>query len=144
MKRVLAIICFLALPAAAQEYKIAVVSMLHAHVWLHLGTMLKGDKVKLVGVSETLPDLIARATREDVIPQTQNVTRPGVPQSLIFSDWKKMITAFDLNWICLLPLTLGIYQPLSNVATWLAVRLPSVSVLVANFGKTATAKPSAR
>jgi predicted dehydrogenase len=100
MKRALALICFLALPAAAQEYKIAVVSMLHAHVWLHLGTMLKGDKVKLVGVSETLPDLIARATREDVIPQTQNVTRPGVPESMIFSDWKKMIdeTKPDVVW----------------------------------------------
>ncbi len=100
MKRTLALFCFLTLPLAAQEYKIAVVSMLHAHVWLHLGTMLKGDKVRLVGVSETLPDLIARATREDVIPQTQNVTRPGVPQSLIFSDWKRMIdeTKPDLVW----------------------------------------------
>jgi predicted dehydrogenase len=100
MRRVASLLCFLALPLAAQEYKIAVVSMLHAHVWLHLGTMLKGDKVKLVGVSETLPDLIGRATREDVIPQTQNVTRPGVPESLIFSDWKKMIdqTKPDIVW----------------------------------------------
>ena len=100
MKRIVTLLCFLSLPAAAQEYKIAVVSMLHAHVWLHLGTMLKGDKVKLVGVSETLPDLIARATREDVIPQTQNVTRPGVPESLIFADWKKMIdqTKPDIVW----------------------------------------------
>ncbi len=87
-------------PVAAQEYKIAVVSMLHAHVWLHLGTMLKGDKVKLVGVSETLPELINRARREDVIPQTQGVTRPGVPESLIFADWKKMIddTKPDIVW----------------------------------------------
>jgi predicted dehydrogenase len=100
MKRVVSLFCFLALPVAAQEYKIAVVSMLHAHVWLHLGSMLKGDRVKLVGVSETLPDLISRATREDVIPQTQNVTRPGVPESLIFSDWKKMIdqTKPDIVW----------------------------------------------
>src|SRR5947208_10765778 len=100
MKRVVALFVFLALPLAAQEYKIAVVSMLHAHVWLHLGTMLKGDKVKLVGVSETLPDLISRATREDVIPQTQGVTRPGVPPSLIFADWKKMIdeTKPDIVW----------------------------------------------
>jgi predicted dehydrogenase len=62
--------------------------------------MLKGDKVKLVGVSETLPDLIARARREDVIPQTQGVTRPGVPESLIFADWKKMIdqTKPDIVW----------------------------------------------
>jgi predicted dehydrogenase len=100
MRRIVALLCFSTLPMAAAEYKIAVVSMLHAHVWLHLGTMLKGDKVKLVGVSETLPDLIARATREDVIPQTQNVTRPGVPESLIFADWKKMIdeTKPDIVW----------------------------------------------
>src|SRR5262252_6593106 len=100
MKRFLAVLLLSSLPLAAQEYKIAVVSMLHAHVWLHLGTMLKGDKVKPVGVSETLPDLIARATSEDVIPQTQNVTRPGVPESLIFSDWKKMIdeTKPDMVW----------------------------------------------
>jgi predicted dehydrogenase len=100
MKRIVALLCFLALPGMAQEYKIAVVSMLHAHVWLHLGTMLKGDKVKLVGVSETLPELIDRATREDVIPQTQNVTRPGVPAPLIFADWKKMIdqTKPDIVW----------------------------------------------
>ena len=100
MRRFLIVLLLSSLPAAAQEYKIAVVSMLHAHVWLHLGTMLKGDKVKLVGVSETLPDLIKRATREDVIPQTQNVTRPGVPENLIFSDWKKMIdqTKPDIVW----------------------------------------------
>jgi predicted dehydrogenase len=100
MKRIAALLCFLSLPLAAQEYKIAVVSMLHAHVWLHLGTMLQGDKVKLVGVSETLPDLISRATREDVIPQTQGVKRPGVPESLIFADWKRMIdqTKPDIVW----------------------------------------------
>ena len=99
MKRIIAIFCLVAAGAAAQEYKMAVVSMLHAHVWLHLGTMLKGDKVKLVGVSETLPDLIARATREDTIPQSSN-KRPGVPQELIFADWKKMIdeTKPDVVW----------------------------------------------
>jgi hypothetical protein len=59
-------------------------------------------------------------------------------------DWKKMTPAFDLSLICLIPLMPGIYQPLSNVATWLAVHLPSVSGLVASFGKNATAKPSAR
>ena len=99
MKRIITIFFLIAATAAAQEYKMAVVSMLHAHVWLHLGTMLKGDKVKLVGVSETLPDLIARATREDTIPNSQT-KRPGVPQELIFSDWKKMIdeTKPDVVW----------------------------------------------
>ena len=100
MHRALALFCFLALPLAAEPYKIAVVSMLHAHVWLHLGTMLTGDQVKLVGVSETLPDLIARATREDAIPQRQGATRPAVPATLIFADWKKMIdeTKPDIVW----------------------------------------------
>ena len=74
--------------------------MLHAHVWLHLGTMLTSDQVKIVGVSETLPDLIARATREDAIPQRQGATRPAVPPALIFADWQKMIdqTKPDIVW----------------------------------------------
>src|SRR5579863_5650382 len=76
MRRVLALLCLLALPVAAQEYKIAVVSMLHAHVWLHLGTMLEGKNARLVGVAETLPELLERAKRTDQIPQSQN-TRPG-------------------------------------------------------------------
>jgi predicted dehydrogenase len=99
MKRAMALLCLIGLPAAAQEYKMAVVSMLHAHVWIHLGTMLKGDKVKLVGVSETLPELLARAKRTDQVPQSQN-TRPGVPESLIFADWKKMIDEAkpDIVW----------------------------------------------
>ncbi len=100
MKHILALFCILAIPATAQQYKIAVVSMIHAHVWLHLGTMLKGDKVKLVGVAETLPELLERAGRIDVIPQTNNVTRPGVPANLIYPDWKKMIdeTKPDIVW----------------------------------------------
>lgn len=100
-KKLVALACLLVLPAAAQQqYKIAVVSLIHAHVWLHLGTMLKGDKVKLVGVAETEPGLLERAKRVDVIPQTNNVTRPGVPEDLIFADWKKMIeeTKPDFVW----------------------------------------------
>ena len=99
MKRVLLVLCLCGLPVAAQQYKIAVVSMLHAHVWLHLGTMLKGEQVKLVGVAETRPELLERAKRTDQIPQSQN-TRPGVPESLIFADWKKMIdeTKPDIVW----------------------------------------------
>jgi len=54
LTRSAALLFFLAVPLGAQQYKIAVVSMLHAHVWLHLGTMLTSDQVKLVGVSETL------------------------------------------------------------------------------------------
>ncbi len=91
MKQLLALFCILAAPAVAQQYKIAVVSLIHAHSWLHLGTMLKSDKVQLVGVAETLPELLERARRTAVTPQTQNVTRPGVPDKLIYSSWKRMI-----------------------------------------------------
>lgn len=98
--RLIAILCLLAVPACAEQYKMAVVSLMHAHVCLHLGTMLRGETVKLVGVAETRPELLHRATRTDVIPQTNNVTPPGVPQELIFSDWKKMIdeTKPDVVW----------------------------------------------
>jgi predicted dehydrogenase len=101
MKRpsLLILACLLALPAAAQPYKIAVAGLQHAHIWLNLGAMLNSDKVKLVGVSETLPDLIGRATREDRTPR-KGETGPAVPKSLIFSDWKKMIdqTKPDIVW----------------------------------------------
>jgi predicted dehydrogenase len=93
MKRLLLMIWFAALPAAAQQYKMAVVSMLHTHVYGHLGAIMKGDLVKFVGISETVPELVERAKRPDN-------TRPGVPESLIFSDWKKMIdeTKPDFVW----------------------------------------------
>src|SRR5271156_2293008 len=93
MKRALSVLCLAAMPLAARQYKIAVVSMLHTHVFGHLGIILKGDQVKLVGISETLPELVERAKRPDN-------TRPGVPESLIFSDWKKMIdeTKPDFVW----------------------------------------------
>ncbi len=99
MKRVLALLSLCALPGVAQEYKIAVVSMLHAHVWLHLGDMLEGRDAKLVGVAETLPELLERAKRTDQIPQSTKM-RPGVPENLFFSDWKKMIdeTKPDIVW----------------------------------------------
>jgi len=102
MRRIFAILVLslAALPLTAQQYKIAVVSMLHAHVWQHLATMQKGTVAKLVGVSETLPELVEHAKRGDVNSQTQAVTRPGLPESMIFADWKKMIdeTKPDLVW----------------------------------------------
>jgi predicted dehydrogenase len=93
MKRAFLILCWAAIPLAAQQYKMAVVSMLHTHVYGHLGAIMKSDQVKLVGVSETLPELIARAEKGDN-------TRPAVPESLIFNDWRKMIdeTKPDFVW----------------------------------------------
>ncbi len=74
----------------------AVVSLAHAHVWLHLGNMLSGGKVKFVGLAETSPDLIARAKRAEQSPRP----RPAVPDELIFTDYRKMIdqTKPDIVW----------------------------------------------
>jgi predicted dehydrogenase len=66
-------------PAAAQEYKIAVIGLLHAHVWSHLPEMAKGKTAKLVGIAETVPELVDQAKR---------VAGDGVP---IYSDYKKML-----------------------------------------------------
>jgi len=49
MKRTLSILYLVALPLVAQQYKMAVVSMLHTHVFGHLGTILKSDQVRFVG-----------------------------------------------------------------------------------------------
>ncbi len=88
MKRIVILLSLAVLPAAAQEYKIAVVSMLHAHVSGHLGEMLQNRNARFVGVAENHPQLVARAKRL------------GVPDNLIFSDWRQMIdqTKPDVVW----------------------------------------------
>lgn len=87
MKRIAALL-LMTLPLAAQEYKIAVIGLVHSHVWGHLPEMLKGDQTKLVGISETNPELIAEA---------KNLGAKAVP---IFSDYKKMLdeTKPDIVW----------------------------------------------
>jgi predicted dehydrogenase len=73
------ILALCALPALAAEHTIAVVGLVHSHVWGHLGKMASGKPARLVGVAETVPELIAEAQKR------------GVPQDLFMSDWKKMI-----------------------------------------------------
>ncbi len=51
---------------AAQEYKIAVIGLVHSHVWGHLSKMIQGDQAKLVGVAESNPELVAEATNAGV------------------------------------------------------------------------------
>ncbi|MDX2178449.1 MAG: Gfo/Idh/MocA family oxidoreductase [Bryobacteraceae bacterium] len=64
---------------SAQEVKIAVVGLVHSHVWGHLGTILKGQHASLAGIAETEPELIAEAKRR------------GAPESAFHADWRKMI-----------------------------------------------------
>jgi predicted dehydrogenase len=83
-----ALIC---LPLAAQQpanYKIAVVGLVHSHVWGHLKTIMDGKTAQLVGVAEPNPELIAEAKTA------------GVADNLVFSDYTKMLneTKPDIVW----------------------------------------------
>jgi len=79
---------FLALPAAAQEYKIALIGLIHSHTWGHLGRMVKNNQVKLVGIAETRPELIAEAKKR------------GTTDVTFYSDYKKMLDEAkpDIVW----------------------------------------------
>jgi len=74
--------------AAAQDMKIAVIGLLHSHVWGHLPKMIEGKPAKLVGIAETNPDLIAEAKKL------------GAPETIFFSDAAQMLDATkpDIVW----------------------------------------------
>ena len=63
----------------AQEYKIAVIGLVHSHVWGHLEKMVSGKPATLVGVAESNPELVAEAKKL------------GVRDNLIYSDYTKML-----------------------------------------------------
>jgi predicted dehydrogenase len=73
---------------SAAEHTIAVVGLVHSHVWGHLGKMVEGRPARLVGVAETIPDLV------------ENARQRGVDASLVFADWKAMIdkTRPEMVW----------------------------------------------
>ena len=80
MKKLAVSALFLALSAMAQEYKIAVVGMVHSHVWGHLNEMIKGNTpAKLVGISEPNAELAAEAKKM------------GATDDLFVADYKKML-----------------------------------------------------
>jgi predicted dehydrogenase len=77
-----------ALPAMAQEYKIAIVGLVHSHYGSNLPAIVKNQQVKLVGIAETIPDLVAEAK-----------TR-GAKDIPFFDDYRKMLdsTKPDIVW----------------------------------------------
>lgn len=83
-----AMLLFLSIPMMAQDYKIAIIGLVHSHVWGHLPTMLKGEQAKLVGITETIPELVAEAKKR------------GATSVPIFDDFKKMLdeTKPDIVW----------------------------------------------
>ena len=88
MKLLFAFLLALALPLGAQEYKMAVIGLVHSHVWGHLPAIAKSHDVKLVGIAETIPELVAEAKK---------ITGPDVP---VYADYKKMLDEAkpDLVW----------------------------------------------
>ena len=87
MKR-FALAALFALPLAAQNYKMAVIGLVHSHVWGHLPSMVNSHEVKLVGIAETNTELVAEA---------QKIVGPALP---IYLDPRKMLDERkpDLVW----------------------------------------------
>src|SRR5689334_19742805 len=84
-----ALVCLGATTLKAQQpYKIAVIGLVHAHVWGHLQTMLKGGEVQLAGIAEKNPELIAEAQRR------------GAKDVKFYADYTKMLdeTKPDFVW----------------------------------------------
>jgi Predicted dehydrogenases and related proteins len=88
MRSLLSLLFVCCLPLAAADHKIAVIGLVHSHVWGHIGKMIEGKPAKLVGVAETREDLLAEAKKR------------GLSSSLIFADYKQMLdqTKPNLVW----------------------------------------------
>jgi len=78
MKTLLFSLALLALPVCAQEYKIAVIGLVHSHVWGHLPKMVQGGAARLVGIAERNPELVAEA-------------RKLAPAAAFYDDYIKML-----------------------------------------------------
>jgi predicted dehydrogenase len=89
-KSLLAIVLsFAALPALAQPYKAAVIGLIHAHEGSYLPRMTRSEQIKLVGIAETIPELVQQAKE-----------RQGAKDVPFFDDYRKMLdeTKPDFVW----------------------------------------------
>ncbi|MCW5978949.1 MAG: Gfo/Idh/MocA family oxidoreductase [Bryobacteraceae bacterium] len=66
---------------AAQEDTVAVIGLVHSHVWGHLERMIGGQPARLVGIAETNPDLVGEARKM------------GAPDAVFASDYRQMLDA---------------------------------------------------
>lgn len=79
-----------ALPALAQQpYKVAVIGLIHSHENTWVPRMARSPQIKLVGIAETIPDLVQQAKEHQ-----------GVKDVPFFDDYKKMLdeTKPDFVW----------------------------------------------
>ena len=90
MQRILPILMMSAVSLGAQPrpYRMAIIGLVHGHVWGHLPAILGNHDVVLTGVAEPNP-----ALREEA-------KKAGVPPQLIGADYRKLIdsTRPDLAW----------------------------------------------
>lgn len=88
MKTLLPALLLAASATSAEQPTIAVVGLLHSHVWGHLGRMIEGKPARLVGIAESHPELIAEAKKM------------GAPDSVFFADPKVMLEEAkpDIVW----------------------------------------------
>jgi predicted dehydrogenase len=90
MKSLLAaVLSFAALPALAQPYKVAVIGLIHSHEGSNLPRMARSEQIKLVGIAETIPELVQQAKE-----------RQGAKDVPFFDDYRKMLdeTKPDFVW----------------------------------------------
>jgi predicted dehydrogenase len=90
MKRFLTVLIplALALPMAAQDYKIAIIGLVHSHVWGPLAAVASGKTpARLAAIAEPNAELVAEAKKN----------APDVPY---FSDYRKMLDEVkpDIVW----------------------------------------------
>ena len=77
----LAALALAAFPAAAQPLKIAVIGLIHSHEGGYVPRMTRSDQVKLVGIAETIPDLVNLAKEKQ-----------GAKDVPFFDDYKRCLT----------------------------------------------------
>lgn len=87
MKRIPGLMFLLAALAQAQSYKIAVIGLVHSHVWGHLGRMAGNQPAELAGIAEPNPELAAEA-------------RKIAPKARYYDDYRQMLDEAkpDLVW----------------------------------------------
>lgn len=91
MKNSVLLAALFAAAACAQDTRIAVIGLVHSHVWGQLPRMVKGDVAKLVAIAETVQPLIDQAK------QVESRGNADVP---IYADYKKMLDEVkpDVVW----------------------------------------------
>jgi predicted dehydrogenase len=87
--RLLAALTLAASAALAQPHKIAVIGLIHSHEGTYVPRMTRSEQVKLVGIAESIPDLVNLAKE-----------RQGAKDVPFFDDYKKMLdeTKPDFVW----------------------------------------------